>query len=192
MISATIHPPRAHVFPDRIGARTLLSVVAVLALVFAAFAAPAPAHAASHPIGSYEKYPWSSTLYRVGTPYTATAVTYAQWQAAGFPGYTTTLVLGSSVQTYLTHSEEIFIGPFVDDTHPRVDWPHHVAAAEWAAVGYPAARSAGVGFIKTASNPNIYLCTANATSATVLTYTTWQHYGSPTPVVVSGISARCP
>jgi len=171
--------------------RLALATVAAATIATLVIAPAAAQAATSHPIGSYEKYPWSSTLYKVGTPWTATAVTYAQWQAAGSPGYRTTLVLGSSVTTYLTNPSDIYIGPWVDDTHPRVDLPHHVNAAEWAAVGYPSPTRSSIGFIKTASSPNIYAC-GNTSSASLISYATWQAFGTPTPVVVPNITARCP
>ena len=157
-------------------------------------AAPVAARAAdSHPIGSWEKYPWSSTLYKVGTPYSATAQTWSQWQAAGFPQHQVKLVLGSSVYAFATHRDDIFIGPMTSDNHPRFDYPHHVTPSEWAAVGSPSPQRMNIGFIKTASNDNIYQCTATPGNPPYLvSFASWQSWGYPTPVIVGAITGKCP
>ncbi|MFC5930483.1 hypothetical protein D6T64_18940 [Cryobacterium melibiosiphilum] len=184
---------------QRLTLRTLglLAAGTLAALVVGTGGAAEPAVAAnsSHPIGSWEKYPWSSTLYRVGTEFSATAQTYAQWEAAGFPGYETELVLGSSVWNYVTNSDEIIVGPMTSDNHPQFDLPHHVTPSEWVAIGSPMPTSQHrVGFIKTASSDNVYECAGYESTyhPRLLSYDSWARSGTPTPVVVASITARCP
>ncbi|MFC9559355.1 hypothetical protein [Agromyces sp. NPDC056965] len=163
-----------------------VTLAAVLAIV-----APTAAQASGE---RYEKYPWSDTVYVSSYPYVAArAITYPEWVAAGSPTPRVGLVTGSHVISYQTNPSAIYIGPFQDDLRPRVN-DRHVSYAEWLAVGSPSPTRSIYGYIKTANSPNIYRCSTDGGYGApyLVTYDSWLWNGSPSPVTVSSITARCP
>jgi hypothetical protein len=171
--------------------RTTISTIGAIAAVIAlSIGASTPAQAVA--AGEYEKYPWSDQVYVTTSQWAAKAINYAEWSAAGYPTPRVGLVTGSSVIAFLTNPHEIFVSPWSEDGFPHVD-DHHVTYSEWQAVGSPTPQRFNIGFIKTASSPDIYQCNGSGTAAAYkLTYESWKSRGFPTPVIVSTITGRCP
>lgn len=173
-------------------ARRAVVVSAGIVVAALSMSLTAPTSAQAVGAGEYEKYPWSDTVFVTTSQWAAKAITYPEWAAAGMPTPRVGLVTGSHVVNYLTNPSDVFIGPWAEDGFRRVD-DRRVTYAQWQSVGSPTPKLRYTGFIKTASSPDIYVCSSSSTFAAYrLTYDGWLRYGSPTPVVVPSITNRCP
>ncbi len=131
------------------------------------------------------RYPWSSTLYAFTTWPDAEAdpevlaLTFAQWQYAGFPAPTTSgWIAGSALHRYATGTQIFLVGP-------TGGVPHLLSYAEWQATGFqPFEQLANEGFVKLSWDSGIFHMTDLANSEGIrMTYSTWQQMGFPKPRV---------